>query len=196
MSIGPVQICNLALYKIGEKQKITAWPDDSVNGRICYQFFDNVRDETLEFEDWKCARASARLAVLSASPAISGEYEYQYGLPNDCILPRIVCDENGLKFAVPWDIEGRNLLTNEDAVYLKYTFRQIDLNKWTPTLLNVFVLKMAIALVVPIGKNRSILSDLGVELTKIAIPNAEISNARVGYVADEEGEDLAVEAGR
>lgn len=196
MSIGPVELCNLVLYKIGEKQKLTAWSDPSTNGQICYLFFDNVRDETLEGEDWKCARSSAKLAQLSEAPAISGEYEYQYALPNDCILPRIVCDENGTKLKVKWDIEGHNLLCNLDEVYLKYTKREIDLNKWTPTLINVFILKMAIALVVPIGKSRGILQNLVLELTKLALPAAEISNARVGYVADEDGEDLAVEAGR
>lgn len=194
MSIGPVELSNLALYKIGEKEALTGWPDTSTNGRLCCLFFDNIRDETLETEDWKCARARAKLAQLADAPAF--EYDYQYTLPNDCLLPRIVCDENGTKLTVPWEVEGRNLLTNLDEVYLKYTKREIDLNKWTPTLRKVFILKMAIELVVPIGKSRGILQNLALELTEIAIPNAEISNARVGYVPDEDGEDLAVEAGR
>lgn len=196
MAIGPVQLSNLALYKIGEKKPLTTWPDPSTNGTLCYQFFDTVMDEVLESEDWKCARASAELAQLSDSPTLEEEYEYQYALPNDCLLPRIVCDENGTKFATKWEVEGRNILSGEDEVYLKYTKREIDLNIWTPTLRKVFVLKLAIELVTPIGKSRAILQNLALELTEIAIPQAEISNARIGYVEDEEGDDLAIEAGR
>jgi len=195
MSIGPVEFCNLALYKIGEKEALTSWPDPSTNGTICKTFFDNVLDETLEIEDWKCARDRKKLAQLADAP-VSDEYEYQYALPNDCLLPRIVCDANGTKFTVPWDLEGRNILTNEEEVYLKYTKRELDLNIWTPTLRKVFVLKMAIELCTPIGKSRAILQNLALELTEIAMPAAEISNARVGYVADENGESLAIEAGR
>lgn len=195
MSVGPVKICNQALYKIGEKDKLTSWPDPSTNGIICYEFFDDIRDVTLESEDWKCARKSAKLAQLDESPALD-EYDYQYAWPNDCILPRIVCNVNGTKLTVKWEVEGRNILCGEDKVYLKYTKREIDLSKWTPTLINVFVLRMAIALVVPIGKSRGILQNLALELTDLVIPQAELSNARISYVSDEEGDPLATGAGR
>lgn len=195
MPVGPVKLCNQALYKIGEKIPLTSWPDTSTNGIICQMFFDNVMEEVLEMEDWKCARARASLAQLSDAPAFD-EYDYQYALPNDCLLPRIVCDANGTKLTVKWDVEGRNLLTNLDEVYLKYTKREIDLTKWTPSLRKIFILKMAIELVTPIGKSSRIIENLALELTEIVIPQAEISNARMSYVADEDGEDLAIEAGR
>lgn len=194
MSEGPVKISNKALYKIGEKLMITGWPDDSTNGQLCSMFFDSVRDEILESEDWKCATARAKLAQISTAPAF--EYDHQYALPNDCLRPLIICDKNGTKFDVPWVIEGRNLLTDEDVVYIKYIKRETDLSKWTPTLIKVFVLKMAIELCTPLSKSRNILESLAFELREIAIPQAEISNARVGYVKDEDGEDEAVEAGR
>lgn len=195
MSIGPVELCNLALYKIGEKECLATWPDPSTNGQICKIFFDNVLDETLESEDWKCVTNRTKLARLTDVPIF--EYDYQYALPNDCLRPLFICDENGTKLNVKWDIEGRNLLTNEyPDIYIKYIKREIDLNQWTPSLRKIFVLKMAIELVTPIGKSRSILQNLAVELTKIALPNAEISNARIGYVSDEDGEELAIEAGR
>lgn len=194
MSIGPVYVSNQALYKIGEKKPLVTWPDPSTNGTICKQFFDTVRDEVLESEDWKCATDRAKLAQLTDAPAF--EYDYQYQLPNDCLRPLIICDENGKKLTVKWEVEGRNLLTSLDEVYIKYIKREIDLNKWTPTLLKVFVLKMAIELITPLGKSRSILQNLALELTEIALPTAEISNARIGYVADENGDSLAIEAGR
>lgn len=195
MSIGPVELCNLALYKIGEKIPLAAWPDPSTNGEICKIFFDNLLEEILEMEDWKCAMKSAQLAQLSDAPALE-EYDHQYALPSDCLRPVLVCDELGVKFTAAWEQEGRNILTSEDEVYLKYIKREFDLNKWTPTLRRVFVLKMAIDLCKPVtGKSGSI-QDLAIELIEIAIPQAEISNARLGQVADEAGENLAIEAGR
>lgn len=196
MSIGPVEFCNLALYKIGEKQALTSWPDTSTNGTICKTFFDNVLDEVLESEDWYCSTARAKLALLSDAPAFP--YDHQYALPNDCLRPVRdgVCDETGTKFSVPWKIEGRNLLTDADDVYLIYIKRETDLNKWTPTLRKLFVLKMAIDLCTPLAKKSAILQNLALELKEIAIPAAEICNARVGYVEDEDGDDLAIEAGR
>ena len=195
MSIGPVELCNQSLYKIGEKQPLTTWPDPSTNGTICKVFFDNVLEEVLEMEDWKCAMKSAQLGQLTDAPALE-EYDHQYALPNDCLRPVLVCDELGVKFTAKWEQEGRSILTSEDEVYLKYIKRELDLNKWTPTLRKLFVVKMAIELVTPIGKNPKILQNLALELTEIAIPQAETSNARLGQVADEEGEDLAIEAGR
>lgn len=195
MSIGPVELCNQSLYKIGEKEALTTWPDPSTNGTICKVFFDNLLEEVLESEDWKCAMKSAQLAQLSDAPNLA-QYDHQYTLPNDCLRPVLVCDESGVKFTAFWEQQGRNILTSEDEVYLKYIKRELDLNKWTPTLRRVFVLRMAIDLVIPIGKSPRILQNLALELTEIAIPQAEISNARLGQVADEAGEELAIEAGR
>lgn len=194
MSIGPVEFCNLALYKIGEKTPLTTWPDPSTNGEICKIFFDNLLEEVLESEDWKCAMTSAQLAQLTDAPALE-EFDHQYALPNDCLRPVLVCNELGVEFTAKWEQEGRNILTSEDEVYLKYIKRELDLNKWTATLRRIFVVRMAIDLCKPVTGESGSINDLAIELTEIAIPQAEISNARLGQV-EESGETLAIEAGR
>lgn len=200
MSTSPVKISNLALYKLGETQRISTWPDESDNGELCYEFFVPVLEHVLESEDWQCVMSRARLARSSETPAFA--YEYQYALPNDCLRPVCICDVSGIPLDTDWEVgfdpvqKVRVLLTNEDEVYIKYIYRLVDLSKLTPTLVRVLYLNLAIELAVPLMKHARILEALHKELELVVLPAALAANAKVGYVEDEAAEDLATEVGR
>ena len=89
-----VQICNLALYRIGGR-KIEAFIEDSEESQACQVFYDQVRKEVLEDDQWEFATVIKPLSKLEGRPSCQWAYRYSY--PTDCLQGHTVvppCDEN------------------------------------------------------------------------------------------------------
>jgi hypothetical protein len=77
-----VQICNLALQKLGEDNRITSLGDNTKAARELSVAYEPMRDAELRRHPWKFALRRADLAALAAAPDPS-VYDYQYLLPAD-----------------------------------------------------------------------------------------------------------------
>ena len=117
-----VGICNRALSYL-KAQPITSLTDGTESARIVSRVYDYLRDELLRAHPWNFATKRAALARLSTTPAWG--YDYQFALPTDClrVLAAVGSDETEIS---DFKIESRNLLTNEEAVYLLYVYRVTD----------------------------------------------------------------------
>lgn len=99
-----VDVCNLALQKLGAK-RIASLTEDSRNARSCNNLYAQVRDAELRAHPWSFAIGRAILAPDATGPAF--DYLYQFTLPTDCLRP-LPPNDNDLD----WKVEGRKILTS------------------------------------------------------------------------------------
>jgi len=98
--------------------RIVSLTEDTKNARECNTAYAALRDAELRRHPWSFAVARAKLAPSATGPVFGPAY--QYPLPSDClrILPSNTVDD--------WQIEGRNLLTDDGtSLELRYV-RRID----------------------------------------------------------------------
>jgi len=132
----PTELCNDALGQIGHNF-ITNIDDTDRPATICKRFYATTRDQVLRQNNWNFARKRQSLTRLATAPLF--EWSFQYALPSDCIRPIRI----GTTDAVPWKVEGRNILTDEEAVSLLYIRRVEDPNFWDPLFYDAFSIILA-----------------------------------------------------
>lgn len=81
-----VEICNMALSRIGNSDRIDALDEDSAQAEQCSLFYAPSRDFVLREFHWGFATAFVSLAEVSANP--DPEYPYAYAMPTDCLKAR------------------------------------------------------------------------------------------------------------
>jgi len=113
MAISDVQICNIALTRVGAA-RISSLSDDSENAALANLFYDYEYETVLGKYKWHCSTKRVRLAQDSTTPIYG--YSYRYALPTSPKCLRV--------FSVyptgEYKIEGNYLLTNSDEVYIRY----------------------------------------------------------------------------
>mgnify|MGYP000359490719 FL=1 len=124
-----VNMCNSALNLLGAST-ISALTDDTKNARLCNQRYEPVRNRVFRSHAWNCLHKRVQLAQNSTAPVI--EYDYAYLLPSDCL--RVLKIHNGttdsIQTALDYKIEGRNILTDIDTIYLIYIALDTDPNNY------------------------------------------------------------------
>lgn len=82
-----VDICNIALFRIGNSMRIDDITENSKPAEACNQFYDNCRDFVLRDAcNWGFATAFVKLAEVVTNP--DPEYPHAYALPTDCMRVR------------------------------------------------------------------------------------------------------------
>ncbi len=113
-----IQICNLALMKIGMPE-ITGFADPGNVAKMCGLYFPALRDRCLRDHSWRFATASATLQATT-STSFDSRYRYVCSLPGDLI--RVLEIAGG----EPYRIVGRQIFTNAVGGTLIYIRRVID----------------------------------------------------------------------
>ena len=171
-----VEICNMALYKIGDI-KITSLADASKEARACAVFYPLMRDELIYAHPWNFAMTRADIsALVSGAPAF--EFDYAYTLPADClrVWELYGSDEE-------WVVEGGQLLTNQDReIYIRYLKKVTETGKFNPAYVTCLSLTLAAAIAVRLAgdEGRTLRREMLEELNKIAFPAARTLNAMEG----------------
>jgi|TARA_R110000796_G_scaffold183320_4_gene299751 hypothetical protein len=140
-----VDIANGALNILGASN-ISAFDENSKAARLVNQRYNAIRDAVFAAHPWNCLIKRAELAQSSTIPAFG--YEHEYPLPTDPFCLRVLEFSNGT-MGYPQDnmhnasggpvfvIEGRNLVTDEDTVKIKYVARITDPQQYDPGLIEV-----------------------------------------------------------
>lgn len=134
-----VDICNSALNMVGASN-IISLTEDSRAARLCNQRYPFIRDSVFRSHPWNALIRRAALAKDSESPA--WEYANQFQLPADPYCLRVLeleGEENGVTYVV----EGRKILTDEDAIKIKYVARVTDPNEYDRLLMETLSAAMA-----------------------------------------------------
>ena len=119
-----VRILSHALMDLGE-DRITSADQDTERARVVAEVYEDERDALLEEHPWNFAIARTGLARLGAAPAFG--FAHAFALPADCLLVLEVSP------AEAFDIEGSSLLSDADAVDVRYVRRITEPTAMPPT---------------------------------------------------------------
>lgn len=139
-----VSICSNALLKLGDNT-ISSFDESSKAAQICTNLYGMVRDGVLRAHPWNCAIARVSLAPNAIAPIYG--FSYAFTLPADCLRVLEVNSVDDHK------IEGRNILANENPLYIKYIFRNEDENSYDALLIDALTCAMTAELAYPITKS-------------------------------------------
>jgi hypothetical protein len=124
-----VNMCNSALNLLGAST-ISALTDDTKNARLCNQRYEPVRNRVFRSHAWNCLHKRVQLAQNSTAPVV--EYDHAYALPSDCL--RVLKIHNGttdsIAASLDYKLEGRNIVTDIDTVFLIYIALDTDPNNY------------------------------------------------------------------
>ena len=117
-----ITICSDALLMIGAKA-ITSFNDGTDESSICDRLYPDIRDSLLVMYPWSFSTKKIQLARLLTAPGSVWKYAYQ--LPGDRLNnPRAVFESASVGAPVrkDWEIQGDQLLTNLEYVYIDYQY--------------------------------------------------------------------------
>ena len=145
-----VSIANLALTILGA-DRITALEDNNENARRLTAIYDACLEDVLRAHPWNFAIKRQALARLTTTPAFGYDYEFQ--LPGDCLRP--IEANDGTNIITSYAIEGRKLLTDEDAINIKFISNITDPNQYTAQFIMVLSARLASELAYAITNNKA-----------------------------------------
>tara|TARA_R110002051_G_C8666291_1_gene489760 strand:+ start:658 stop:1239 length:582 start_codon:yes stop_codon:yes gene_type:complete len=148
-----VQICNLALAKVGDEQ-ITSLTENSKAARLCNLVYEPMRDTTLRSHPWNFAIQRVELAASTDTP--SYEYNAQFALPSDFLR---LLGTNMLD-AAKFTVEGNLLLCNASALKIKYIYQVTDPNKFDWLFIEALSARIAAELSIAMTDSRTLTVDL------------------------------------
>ena len=133
-----VDICNLALLRLGTRSSISSFTEGSVEANACSQIYALVRDMLLASHNWGFATRRIGLADLGTPLPPWG---YRYAYPIDCLRVRAVLPTDGTSAPSPFEVSGdqdqqgnsiKIILSNQDQAELLYTARVTSPDLFSP----------------------------------------------------------------
>ena len=154
-----VDLANEALLVLGANT-ITSFTDNDSNAVLVNRFYDSERDAVLRSHRWNCAITTANLASLIGTPIIA--WEYKFTLPTDpyCLRVLDVRTVTG-DIKLDYEVQGRELLTEESAVDITYIKRLTDASQFDALLYQALVFRMAWKLSFPITRSHVVMNHMG-----------------------------------
>lgn len=165
----PIQVCNLALSRIGIDQLIEDFNDPNTRARACNFHYPLAFEQCLQDFPWNFAQKVVQLALVN-DVTVPG-YPYAYRYPVDCLRAHILTDEGGNRsvsranlFRDVWDYDAagapmrawpylvmadpltpgsRIIATDLPLAYLWYTAEVSDINQTTALFQDALAWKVA-----------------------------------------------------
>lgn len=170
----PVDICNLALGKLGSKFITSITGGDSSNEALqcsnCY--YDKV-DEILGAAPWNFAQNMVNLAQLNITPPF-GNLNIVYAIPTDCVKV------NYKNVIAPVKIVGSQIITNATSLGIKYTFRNYNVSTYFPQFKTALACLIAAEICFALTNSVKKAEGLMDEYNEIKLPEAISSDAQQG----------------
>lgn len=183
-----VQVCNLALSKVGdEAAQITSLPatpsdDYPKEANLCLKFYEPSLKEVLRMHAWNCAKRRTKLAQLTDAPSYG--WDYQHAIPADCIRPLSVSPTDGsnrtFRYNSEWVVEARVILSNQSDLWMLYIQDMADLASADSLFIKTLYTVLAAKLAYPLTQNRNLVKDITTEFETIVLPDARRVNSFEG----------------
>ena len=177
-----VQICNLALAKVGDDAaQITSLTDGSNEAALCSKFYEPTLRELLSMHTWNFAKSYGELSASTTDPSFG--WDYSYPLPADCIRPielRSYSASRAYKLLDEWRPVGRNIYTNAASAYLVYVKYETDPNLMPPLFIRALYTGLASKLAFVLTEDKTVVASLENELAQVIMPEAKRINAFEG----------------
>ncbi len=153
-------IANMALARIGAKRIDNIGTDTSIEAVQSNLHYEPARDALLRSHTWGFAMARQSLSVDPTAPEFG--FDYRFALPADCIRVVSLTDTDG-----SYSIQGRYLLCNETTAEVEYIARVTDVSQFDPMFTELLVLKLAMALVMPLAQDKGLRESLAQETREL-----------------------------
>lgn len=134
-----VEICNMALMRIGHDRLISSLTEKSAEAGYARAFWDVVRRSVLRAHPWNFA---TKRVVLAMAGAGTGNWAYVYALPANCLRVLGVDLFDGGPRA-PFEIRGKDLFTNQAEASLVYIADVTDENLFDSLFVDAMAYRLA-----------------------------------------------------
>jgi hypothetical protein len=183
-----VDICNMALGKIGTRTTIVSLTEGSNEANQCNIYYTNTRDALLRSHRWDFIRNQASLALIADATigqTVPIPWAYEYAYPSDCLkpwymipnpvstpgtypfptnFPAISVDNPPVKYVVGTDIVNgvrrQVILTNLPQAILVYGVSGIDPSFYDTQFVELLSIALAAAICVPLTGNAELKNSL------------------------------------
>lgn len=143
-----VQICNIALSRIGQSTRIDSLDEQSLAAELCTLHYDECRQQVLRDFDWPFAEARVYLADIG-SPPVNWQYRYRY--PTDCLKARRITipgtetpqADQRIPYQIVYAAGGRAIVTNQEQAELAYTVDVEETGYFDPLFVGALAWKLA-----------------------------------------------------
>ena len=149
-----IDICNIALGRIGRKASITSLSERSEEARACSRIWDMTRKAVLREYTWGFSRKIEQLAL--STQTIPG-WSYLYAYPPDCLQAQRVFNAAGASYKGEqenWDVvtvgNSTFIACDVEQAFLEYTADKTDTDDWTAQFIDCLAWKLAFELSMPL----------------------------------------------
>lgn len=197
MATSETQIVNLALVRLGHKQTITSLDEGTPTADVAKVLYAPSRDAVLEAHPWNFAIRRAELSRSADAPDF--EFQYRFALPSGPNPPyclRVIRTRwealpgtgswvyslpfvSGYTSLVPYRIEGRWLLANEEACAIEYIARIEDVAQYTGSFVHSLSLKLAAEMALPLTDEARVVQSM-TQLYESSLRDARTADAQEG----------------
>ena len=158
-----IDIVNYALSILGEKA-IESLEDNLPQARVMKRFYYLARDAELEGAEWTFA-TKRFLPAASSTPPPWG-WQYAFPIPSE-IIRVIQVDRNWVTVSnfsasalerdpVPHEVEGREILCDQDVIYCKGIRRIEDEGIYSPLFAEAFGARLAVLGALPLTESAKV----------------------------------------
>jgi hypothetical protein len=159
MGVSKVELANMALDALGV-DRIASLTEASSAARIINSRIDQAIEAVLEMSDWTFARRIISLA--SVTNDWTQRYANKFDIPNDVIkvirlVPLIDLPNEP---PIPYSLANGALYTDENEVWLWYTYRDTNTTKWPMAFIEAVSFYLARAIAMPLTRKRQMVTDM------------------------------------
>lgn len=160
----PLEICNIALSKLGEAPIPAIDANASPAARLCYMHYHPVRREVLCANRWTFATVLTTIhsAEEAQGPALHAR---AHSLPQDCLRVLEVSSPG-------WTLRGRCIYCPAPAVRVLYIADVEDTSLFDPLFVEAFATRLACKLCIPLTSSTTARQALTEEYHRLALPQA------------------------
>lgn len=176
MFYSSVDYCNRALLRLGASA-INSFEDGTTEAEACKVLYPQVRDYLLASHPWTFAEAKSQLDRHAT--AVSGEFDYSFELPLDCIRVVGVVNDTSMP---SYRVIGRAVATDAAECEIVY-IRRVPEQWFPPFFQKALVSHLAAELAVPVTEDeqraRALLEQADLELRRARLNDAQQDTPRV-----------------
>ncbi len=167
-----LDICNLALAKLGEAPLAAIQSNGSPASRLCYMHYHPARREVLVTNRWSFALACADITSAETPSPESSDLprRVSHPLPADCLRVLEVSAPN-------WILRGRSVYCPQATIHLRYISDVEDPTLFDPLFTDAFCTLLACKLCIPLTASTTARQMLMEEYNRIVLPKATHFNA-------------------
>lgn len=151
-----VEICNMALGRVGVAHEISSLDEESTEAEQCNRFYAAARDRLLRRYPWQFAQRYYTLELVAEDPNDDWAYSYRY--PSTCLrIQKFVLGGRDRTTRVPWrlahDDTGKLIFTDQADAVILMTARVTNTELFDPIFVDAFAWELGADVAIPLSRD-------------------------------------------